>query len=276
MYKIVEKKQLNKDVDFMAVEAPLVARNAEPGHFIILRVDKEGERIPLTIAGIRGNLVDIIYQKMGYSTQLLGKKEVGDTIEDFVGPLGQAAHIRDKKHVVGVAGGVGSAPMLPQLKAYKAQGTKVSLILGARNKEYLILKEEYAPYVDHIYLATDDGSEGTKGLVTDVLKPLLEQDDTIDHVVAIGPVIMMKFVTMMAKAHKRSIDVSLNPIMIDGTGMCGNCRVSIAGKTYFGCIDGPDFPGEDVDFDELMSRQSYYKDEEHVCYLKLKNETSAT
>ncbi len=270
MYKIIEKKVLNKDIDIMKIEAPLVARNAEPGHFVILRVDKEGERIPLTIADIEGNNVVIIYQKMGYSTQLLGKKEAGDTIEDFVGPLGQKAHIRDKKHVIGVAGGVGSAPMLPQLKAYQEKGVKISLILGARNKDYLILKEEYEAICDNIYLATDDGSEGTKGLVTDVLEPLLKEDDTIDHVIAIGPVIMMKFVTLLAKKYSRSIDVSLNPIMIDGTGMCGNCRVSIGGKTYFGCIDGPDFPGEDVDFDELMSRQSYYKDEEHVCYLRLK------
>lgn len=270
MYKILQKETLNKDVDLMVIDAPLVARNAKPGHFIILRVDKDGERIPLTIAKIDGNHVTIIYQKMGYSTKLLGEKEIGDAIEDFVGPLGKAAHIREeKKHVVGVAGGVGSAPLLPQLKAYKEQGKEVTLILGARSKEHLILIDEYEKFVDHIHFATDDGSLGTKGLVTDVLNPLLENDASIDHVIAIGPVIMMKFVTLMAKEHKRSVDVSLNPIMIDGTGMCGNCRVSIGNKTYFGCIDGPDFPGEAVDFDELMSRQSYYKNEEHECYLRL-------
>ncbi len=269
MYKIVDKQSYNQDVDWMVVEAPLVARNAKPGHFIILRVDKDGERIPLTIAGIDGDHVVIIYQKMGYSTKLLGEKNIGDTIEDFVGPLGQAAHIRDKQHVVGVAGGVGSAPLLPQLKAYKEQGSNVSVILGARSKDYVILTQEYEAFCDHVYVTTDDGSEGQKGLVTDALNPLLDNDETIDHVIAIGPVIMMKFVAAMAKKHNRSIDVSLNPIMIDGTGMCGNCRVTIDDKTYFACIDGPDFPGENVDFDELMSRQNFYKDEEHACKLRL-------
>ncbi len=272
MYKIVDKKSYNQDVDWMLVEAPLVARNAKPGHFVILRVDVDGERIPLTIAGIDGNNVEIIYQKMGYSTKLLGEKNVGDTIEDFVGPLGQAAHIRDKKHVIGVAGGVGSAPLLPQLRAYKEQGAKVSVILGGRTKDYVILKKEYEAFCDHVHITTDDGSAGQKGFVTDALNPLLESDDTIDHVIAIGPVIMMKFVTEMAKKHDRSIDVSLNPIMIDGTGMCGNCRVTIDDKTYFACIDGPDFPGEHVDFDELMSRQNFYKDEEHACKLRLKKQ----
>ena len=271
MYQIMAKKTLNKDVDLMEVKAPLVARNAKPGQFIILRVDDEGERIPLTIAGIDGDLVTIIYQKMGYSTQLLGKKTVGDFIEDFVGPLGKATHIRKKNHVIGVAGGVGSAPLLPQLKAYHDQGIKVSLILGGRTKDHLILQDEYAAFCDHIYLATDDGSVGEKGFVTDVLKKQLDSDPTIDHLIAIGPVIMMKYVTLMAKAHGVSVDVSLNPIMIDGTGMCGNCRVTIANKTYFACIDGPDFPGEEVDFDELMSRQSYYKDEEHMCFIDLDN-----
>jgi ferredoxin--NADP+ reductase len=273
MYTIVEKQVINQDIDLMVIDAPLVARNAKPGHFIILRVEDDGERIPLTIASIHDNLVTIIYQKMGYSTKLLGEKEAGDTIADFVGPLGKAAHIReDKKHVIGVAGGVGSAPLLPQMRAYHEQGIKTSVILGARSKDYIILRDEYEKICDHIYITTDDGSLGDKGLVTDTLKPLLEKDDTIDHVIAIGPVIMMKFTAMMAKEHKRSVDVSLNPIMIDGTGMCGNCRVTIGGKTFFACIDGPDFPGEDVDFDELMSRQSYYKKEEHDCYMRLKHE----
>ncbi len=274
MYKITEKKVLNKDIDFMTIDAPLVAKNAKPGHFIILRVDEDGERIPLTIADIKGDQVDIIYQKMGYSTQLLGTKEKGDTISDFVGPLGQAAHIKDKKHVVGVAGGVGAAPILPQLRAYKEQGTKVTLILGARNKDYLILKDTFESLCDKVIYTTDDGSYGEKGLVTAPLEDILKTDDTIDHVIAIGPVIMMKFVAKMATAHKRSVDVSLNPIMIDGTGMCGNCRVEIGGKTYFACIDGPDFPGEAVDYDGLMKRQNYYKDKEHECYMRLDNHGS--
>ncbi|MFH5882456.1 sulfide/dihydroorotate dehydrogenase-like FAD/NAD-binding protein [Liberiplasma polymorphum] len=270
MYEIVEKKVLNKDIDLMSIKAPLVARNAKPGHFIILRVDKDGERIPLTIADIDGDNVIIIYQKLGYSTAQLGLKEAKDTIEDFVGPLGKAAHIRDVKHVIGVAGGVGSAPLLPQLKAYKEAGIKVELILGARSKDYLILKEEYASFCDLITITTDDGSEGTKGLVTHALEARLKEAPSIDHVIAIGPVIMMKYVALMAKQYEKSIDVSLNPIMIDGTGMCGNCRVSIGGKTFFACIDGPDFPGEEVDFDELMARQNYYKDEEHLCNIGLK------
>ncbi len=271
MYKIKDKKALNQDVDWMRVHAPLVARNAKPGHFIILRVDDVGERIPLTIADVKGEDIDIIYQKLGYSTQLLGEKQIGDTIADFVGPLGQAAHIRDKKHVVGVAGGVGAAPILPQLRAYKQQGAKVTLVLGARNKDYLVLEDTFKKLCDDVIITTDDGSYGQKGMVTDALEPLLKQDDSIDHVIAIGPVIMMKFVTQMAKAYEKSIDVSLNPIMIDGTGMCGNCRVDIGGKTYFACIDGPDFEGQEVDFDGLMKRQNYYKSEEHVCYLRLQN-----
>jgi len=272
VYKIIKKDVLNKDVDFMTIEAPLVARNAKAGHFVILRVDEDGERIPLTIADTDGDNVDIIYQKMGYSTKLLGEKESGDTIADFVGPLGQEAHIRDKNHVVGVAGGVGAAPLLPQLRAYKEQGSKVTLILGARSKEHLILKETYESFCDNVIYTTDDGSKGIKGLVTTPLEQLLKEDETVDHVIAIGPVIMMKFATKMAVSHKKSVDVSLNPIMIDGTGMCGNCRVDIGGKTFFACIDGPDFEGEHVDFDNLMARQSYYKDEEHACYLRLKNE----
>ncbi|MFP4077602.1 MAG: sulfide/dihydroorotate dehydrogenase-like FAD/NAD-binding protein [Bacillota bacterium] len=268
MYTIKKKEALNDAVDLMKVEAPLVAKNAKPGHFIILRVDEEGERIPLTIAGIEGDLVTIIYQKLGYSTQKLGQKEEGDTIADFAGPLGNPAHIRDKDHVVGVAGGVGSAPLLPQMRAYKDKGTRVTIILGARNKDLIILKEAYEAFADDVLIATDDGSLGTEGVVTDVLENVLKEKD-VDHVVAIGPVIMMKYTALMAKDHGISVDVSLNPIMIDGTGMCGNCRVSIGGKTYFGCIDGPDFPGEDVDYDELIARQSYYKKEEHECYLRL-------
>jgi len=271
VYKIVDKKVLNDDIDFMRIEAPLVARNAKPGHFIILRVDDEGERIPLTIADNDEKHVDIIYQKMGYSTKMLGEKQIGDHVADFVGPLGKAAHIRDKQHVVGVAGGVGAAPLLPQLKAYKKAGSKVTLILGARNKDFLILRDEYEQFVDEVIYTTDDGSFGEKGLVTDPLERKLKDDETIDHVIAIGPVIMMKFCTQTAVKHGRSIDVSLNPIMIDGTGMCGNCRVNIAGKTFFACIDGPDFEGHEVDFDGLMKRQSYYKDEEHQCYIRLKD-----
>lgn len=268
MYKIVEKKILNKDVDLMVIDAPLVAKNALPGHFIILRVDSEGERIPLTITEVNGDLVSIIYQKLGYSTNLLGQLEAGDFIEDFVGPLGRHAHIRDVKSVIGIAGGVGAAPMFPQLTAYKKQGTHITLVIGARSKEHIILLDKYKEICDEVYIATDDGSLGTKGFVTDVLKELYK-DHSYDSAIAIGPLIMMKFVVLMNKEQNLKTDVSLNPIMIDGTGMCGNCRVSIHGKTFFACVDGPDFEGDGVDFDELITRQSYYKDEEHVCGLGL-------
>lgn len=272
MYNIVEKRILQEDIEWMRVHAPYVARNAKAGHFVMVRVEEDGERVPLTIVDHDATDVVIIYQKLGYTTKQLSKKDVGDQLETFQGPLGKAAHIRNKQHVIGVAGGVGSAPLLPQLKAYKEKGIRVDAILGARSQDYLILLDEYRAICDQVFITTDDGSLGEKGLVTDALKTRLETDSSIDHVIAIGPAIMMKFVVEMAKAHTRSVDVSLNPIMIDGTGMCGNCRVSIAGETYFACIDGPDFPGEDVDFDELMARQSYYKKEEHDCYLRLKNE----
>jgi len=268
MYKILDKQHLNKDVDLMVVHAPMVAKNAKPGHFIILRVDEEGERIPLTIAEIEGENVTIIYQKLGYSTIKLGTLHIGDEINDFVGPLGKESHIRDVKKVLGIAGGVGAAPLLPQLKEYSRQGVSVDLLIGARTKEHLILVDKYKEFCDNIYYATNDGSVGTKGLVTDVMKDLYA-NISYDHVVAIGPLIMMKFVVKMNKEYNLSTDVSLNPIMIDGTGMCGNCRVSIGSKTFFACIDGPDFPGEEVDFDELLARQSYYKDEEHECNLRL-------
>jgi len=268
MYKIIEKQVLNQDVDLMVIEAPMVARNAKPGHFIIIRVDDEGERIPLTIAEIDGDNVVIIYQKLGYSTRLLGELNVGDSVSDFVGPLGKESHIRDVKRVLGIAGGVGSAPLLPQLREYSDRGIKVDLVIGARNKDYIILIDRYEKFCDNIYFATDDGSLGTKGFVTDVLKELYKKE-SYDHTIAIGPLIMMKNVVELNKTFNLPTDVSLNPLMIDGTGMCGNCRVTIDDKTYFACIDGPDFPGEGVNFDELITRQNYYKDEEHTCNLKL-------
>jgi len=268
MYEIVSKKVLNKDVDLMQIKAPLVAKNAKPGHFIILRVDELGERIPLTITEVFEDLVTIIYQKLGYSTRLLGKLQAGDFINDFVGPLGKASHIVNENKIIGVAGGVGAAPLFPQLKEYKRLGKHVTLVIGAKSKEHIILLEDYRKFCDEIHIATDDGSLGTKGFVTDVLKELYKKK-SYDHAIAIGPLIMMKNTVELNKQFKLKTDVSLNPIMIDGTGMCGNCRVSIAGKTFFACVDGPDFPGEEVDFDELIARQSYYKDEEHICNLGL-------
>ena len=266
MYKIIEKKALNKDVDLMVIEAPFVAKNALPGHFLIVRVEEGGERIPLTIVDLNGENVTIIYQKLGFSTQRLGELQVGDCVEDMVGPLGKPSHIRDVQSVLGVAGGVGAAPLYPQLKEYAKRGVKVDLVIGGRSKDYLFLLDEYKEFCENIYISTDDGSVGTKGFVTDVLKELYKTK-TFDQSVAIGPLVMMKHTMLLNKEHNVPTDVSLNPIMIDGTGMCGNCRVTIDNKTFFACIDGPDFPGEGVDFDELIARQAYYKEEEHICRL---------
>jgi NAD(P)H-flavin reductase len=268
MYKIIDKRALNNDVDLMVIEAPFVAKNALPGHFLIVRVEEGGERIPLTIVDLDGATVTIIYQKLGYSTKRLGEKQIGDTIEDVVGPLGKPSHIRDVKSVLGIAGGVGAAPLFPQLKEYAKRGTKVDLVIGGRSQDYLFLLDEYKEFCENIYISTDDGSLGTKGFVTDVLNKLY-QEKKFDHSVAIGPLVMMKHTVLLNQKHDISTDVSLNPIMIDGTGMCGNCRVTINDKTYFACIDGPDFPGEGVNFDELIARQDYYREEEHICNLRL-------
>jgi NAD(P)H-flavin reductase len=270
MYEIKEKRILNEDVELIKVHAPLVCKNAKAGHFLIVRVDEEGERIPLTIVDHDDECVTIIYQKLGYSTKLIGQMQVGDSLHDVVGPLGKAAHIKDKKRVLGIAGGVGAAPLYPQLKEYARRGIKVDLVIGGRSKDHVILESDYAEFVDNIYIATDDGSAGKKGFVTDVMKDLYKTQG-YDQAIAIGPLVMMKHCVMLNKEYNIPTDVSLNPIMIDGTGMCGNCRVTIAGKTFFACIDGPDFEGEYVDFDELIARQSYYKKEEHDCNLKLVN-----
>lgn len=267
MYLIKEKVSLNETVDLMKIKAPLVARNAQPGQFIILMVNEEGERIPLTIMETNGDLVTIIYQKVGFTTKLLGTKEKGDYISDFVGPLGMPSHIHNVKTLLAVAGGIGAAPIYPQLKAYHKQGTKIDLVLGAKNKEYLLLQKEFEAICEHVYYTTDDGSFGHKGFVTDVVKDLLEKKQ-YDQAVSIGPLIMMKHVVRLNETKDLLTDVSLNPIMIDGTGMCGNCRVTIASKTYFACVDGPDFPGNEVDFDELLVRQNMYHEKEHECHLK--------
>jgi NAD(P)H-flavin reductase len=268
MYEILEKRALNNDVDLFVIKAPLVAKNTKPGNFVIIRVNQKGERIPLTIVENDSNTITIISQKVGFSTKLLSKLEIGDSLEDVVGPLGLPSHIKPVKNLVAVAGGVGAAPLFPQLKAYHEQGAKIDLIIGGRDKEHLLLMDEYKKIVDNIYPCTDDGSFGTKGFVTTVLKKLLTEK-TYDLSIAIGPLVMMKSVVEINKTYKLKTDVSLNPIMIDGTGMCGNCRVSINGKTFFACVDGPDFPAEGIDFEELLSRQNYYKNEEHVCNLRL-------
>lgn len=270
MYKILKKEKLNKDVDLMVIEAPLIARNTMPGNFLIVRTNKDSERIPLTIVESDERTITIIYQKIGYSTMELGQKNVNEHLEDVVGPLGKAKEIEHHDRIIGVAGGVGAAPLYPQLKAYAKNGCHVDLVIGAKNKDYLILMDKYKEFCKNIYVATDDGSLGTKGFVTDVLKDLY-QENNYDLSIAIGPLIMMKNTYLLNKKHNIKTEVSLNPIMIDGTGMCGNCRVSINNKTYFACVDGPDFPADGIDFDELINRQSYYKDEEHTCKMKMGN-----
>ncbi len=270
MYEILEKRTLNIDVDLIKVKAPLVAKNAKPGNFLIVRVDESGERIPLTIVDHDEESVIIIFQKLGYSTELLSQKEVGDSLYDVVGPLGQPTHIReDAKRILGIAGGVGAAPLFPQLKEYARLGAKVDLVIGGRTKNHLLLQDEYSKFCENIYFATDDGSLGTKGFVTQVAENLYKTNQ-YDLSIAIGPLIMMKNCVILNKKYNIPTDVSLNPIMIDGTGMCGNCRVTINGETKFACVDGPDFPAEGIDFDELMARQKYYHEEEHhICKMKL-------
>jgi len=271
MYKIIEKKLLSDTgnrVFMMKVKAPRVAKKAMPGQFIILRVMEGGERIPLTIADFDRDeeWITLIYQEVGLTTRLLSELEEGDCIPDLLGPLGQPAHLDEAKRVLCVGGGVGIAPLYPQVRYLHKQGAYVDVILGARTADLLILEEEMAANADHLYIVTDDGSKGEKGLVTDVIKKLLGGGETYDMAIAIGPLVMMKFVTLVTKEYHLPTMVSLNPIMVDGTGMCGGCRVTVGGQTKYACVDGPDFDGHQVDFDEAMRRQQMYKTEEQVAH----------
>ena len=265
MYKILHKEKLNDVVELMVVHAPHVARKCEPGQFIILRVGDDGERIPLTIADYdrEKETITIIYQIVGYSTKALSLLNEGDEITDFVGPLGEPTKLHASKHVIGVAGGVGSAPLYPQLRALAQMGVEVDVIIGGREAQYVLWADEFRKFCKNVYITTDDGSLGRKGFVTQVLADLIEQGEEIDEVIAIGPVPMMKAVVGVTKPHNIKTSVSLNPIMIDGTGMCGCCRVTVDGKIKFACVDGPDFDGLQADFDELMARQRMFKEEEH-------------
>lgn len=267
MYKIISKMKLNETVESMEVLAPFVARKCEPGQFIILRVDDGDERVPLTIADYsrEKQTVTIIYQIVGYSTKKLSEKQAGDYISDFAGPLGEATKLEKHKRVIGIAGGVGAAPLYPQLKKLANMGVEVDVIIGGRSEEYIILEDQFREFASNIYFATNDGSKGTKGFVTDVLKKLLAEGNKYDEVITIGPLIMMKAVVGITKPLNIKTSVSLNPIMIDGTGMCGGCRVTVGGETKFACVDGPDFDGFLVDFDEAMRRQTMFKEEEHIC-----------
>ncbi len=264
MYKIIKREQLSPGVVRMVVHAPRVANKALPGQFIILRVDEEGERIPLTISdydGETGN-VAIVFQTVGKTTKLLAQKQAGDTLPTFVGPLGKPSNLEGIKSAAVIGGGLGTAIAYPQAKALFKAGAKVDVIVGFRNKELIILEDELKNASTNLYVTTDDGSNGAKGFVTDVLKGLLEKGEQYDEVIAIGPVPMMKFVSKLTKEYGIKTTVSMNPIMIDGTGMCGGCRLSVGGETKFACVDGPDFDGHLVDFDEVMRRNSMYKQEE--------------
>ena len=262
MYKVIEKEILNPTVTKMVVEAPAVAKKALAGQFIILRVHEDGERIPLTIADYdrEKGTITIIFQIVGKTTMLLNQLNVGDCILDFVGPLGKPSHVDGYKKVCVIGGGVGCAIAYPTAKALHENGTKVTVITGFRNKDLVILEEEFKQVSTHAYLVSDDGSTGVKGLVTNVLEELINKGESFDEVIAIGPLIMMKFVCQLTKKYGLKTVVSMNPIMIDGTGMCGGCRLSVGGETKFACVDGPDFDGHLVDFDEAMSRGATYRD----------------
>ncbi len=262
MYKILTKRELNPTVTLMEIEAPLVANKAQAGQFIILRVDEDGERIPLTVAGCdraRG-AVTIIFQIVGGTTMALNAKGEGDYIEDFVGPLGVATKTDGIKKVCVVGGGVGCAIALPVARRFKELGAEVHSIIGFRNKDLVILEDEFRACSEKLEVMTDDGSHGKKGVVTAPLKEWIESGENYDEVIAIGPLIMMKFVVATTKPFNVPTTVSMNPIMIDGTGMCGGCRLTVGGKTKFACVDGPDFNGFEVDFDEAMARSSAYAD----------------
>ena len=260
MYKIVNKRQLNPTVTMMDIYAPLVAKKAQAGQFIILRVDDDGERIPLTVAGFdrEKGTVKIIFQIVGGTTIRLNGKKEGEYISDFVGPLGCATHTEGVKKVCIVGGGVGCAIALPVAQKFHELGAEVHSIIGFRNKDLLILEDEFKACSDNLTVMTDDGSYGRKGLVTDPLREAIVGGQSYDEVIAIGPLVMMKFVVATTKPYGIPTTVSMNPIMIDGTGMCGGCRLTVGGRTKFACVDGPDFNGFEVDFDEAMARSSMY------------------
>lgn len=278
MFKIVKKQKLAEKIYLMDVEAHRVAKACFPGQFVIVKMDERGERIPLTICDYNREkgTVTIVFQTVGASTERMALYEEGDSFRDFTGPLGCRSELIDedvaqlkKMHILFVAGGVGTAPVYPQVKWLSEQGVQVDVIIGARNKELIILEEEMRQWSDHVYVATDDGSYGFKGNVNDKIKDLVNnQGEKYDLVIAIGPVIMMKFVSLLTKELGIRTIVSMNPIMVDGTGMCGACRLTVGGEVKFACVDGPEFDGHLVDFDESMKRQQMYKTEEGRALLK--------
>lgn len=268
MYKILKKEVLNPTVTKMVIDAPLIAKKAEPGQFVILRTDADGERIPLTVADYdrEKGTVTIIFQIVGATTNQLNTFNEGDYIQDFVGPLGTPTKTEGLKKVAVVGGGVGCAIAYPVTKKLYDMGVEVHSIVGFRNKDLVILEDEFRSHSNVFKLMTDDGSYGEKGLVTNALEQLIEEGNTYDEVITIGPLIMMKFVSLLTKKHDIKTVVSMNPIMIDGTGMCGGCRLTVGGETKFACVDGPDFDGHKVDFDEAIKRGQMYKDFERHAY----------
>ncbi len=268
MYTVLKKQSLNPTVTLMEIYAPAVAKKAQPGQFIILRTDENGERIPLTIADYdaeKGS-VTIIFQIVGATTKKLDSVNVGDALCDFVGPLGRATHTEGLKKVAVVGGGVGCAIALPVAKKLHSLGCTVHSVIGFRSKELVILEEEFDAASTLVKKMSDDGSWGEKGLVTDALRALIESGEQYDEVITIGPLIMMKFVCALTKEYGIKTVASMNPVMIDGTGMCGGCRLTVGGKTVFACVDGPEFDGHEIDFDEAMQRSGMYRDFERHKY----------
>ncbi|MDO4188997.1 MAG: sulfide/dihydroorotate dehydrogenase-like FAD/NAD-binding protein [Lachnospiraceae bacterium] len=280
MYKIIEREQLTETIFKMVVEAPRIAKSCKPGQFVIVKMDEKGERIPLTICDYNreAGTITIVFMAIGASTYKMSALQAGDSFRDFTGPLGQPSEfvtdpieeVKNKKFLF-VAGGVGTAPVLPQIKWLKENGIDADVIIGAKTKDLVILEDEFKKYAGNLYITTDDGSYGRSGMVTDTIKYLIDEEKkNYDVCVAIGPMIMMKFVCLLTKTYDLPTIVSLNPIMVDGTGMCGACRVTVGGEVKFACVDGPEFDGHKVDFDQAMQRQTLYKTEEGREYLKAK------
>ena len=268
MFRIVRKQVLNPSVTLMELEAPYIAAKAKPGQFVIFRVDEQGERVPLTLAGCdpEKGTVTLIFQIVGRSTQKLAAREEGESILDLVGPLGLPTHLPEgAKRICVIGGGVGCAIAYPQAKAFHAQGLHVDVIAGFRSKDIVILEEEFRRSSSELVICTDDGSYGVRGLVTNVLEERIQSGIRYDAVIAIGPIPMMKFVCLLTKKYEIPTIVSLNPIMVDGTGMCGGCRVTVDGKIRYACVEGPDFDGHLVDFDELMRRNGTFREREAEC-----------
>ena len=267
MYEILQKEKFSDKVFRFEIEAPLIARSRKPGHFIILRVDKKGERIPLTIAGAdeKRGTITLIVQQVGVSSTKLCKLNIGDSLSDVVGPLGKATNITKTGTVLACGGGVGIAPLLPIVEGFKKAGNRVVSVLAARNKDLIILEDEIRKWSDEVIIMTDDGSYGQKGLVTQGAEDVIKREQ-VDECIAIGPAVMMKFTSLLTKKYNIPTQASLNSIMVDGTGMCGACRVTVAGRTFFTCIDGPEFNAHEIDFDEMIKRLGGYADEERTAY----------